>query len=93
MNNEGWLPNDDGADGGDRAAVRVKDDHGPFKDLAGRTHPRTQGRRMGLGRVVGMVSGVGHRLRIGQPAQKQEADRHADGNGPECASREHRGEY
>ena len=93
MNNAGWFVNNDGADDGDRAAVRVKDDCGPFEDLAGRAHPRTQGRRMGLGRVVGMVSGVGRRLRIGQTAQEQETDSHPDGNGSECAPREHREEY
>lgn len=46
---------------------------------------------MGLGRVMGMVPGVGHRLRIGQAAQEQEADGQADGDGFEGASREHRG--
>jgi hypothetical protein len=80
MNDVRWLLNCDGTDNGDRVAIRVKDDPGPFKDLAGRAHPRTQGRRMGLGRVMGMVSGVGHRLRIGQPAQQQQADGYADGN-------------
>jgi hypothetical protein len=48
---------------------------------------------MGLGRVVGMVPGMGHRLRIGQPAQQQQADGYADGDGSEGASREHREEY
>jgi hypothetical protein len=48
---------------------------------------------MGLGRVMGMVLGMGDRLRIGQPAQEQQADGHADGNGSEGASRQHRHEY
>ncbi len=48
---------------------------------------------MGLGLVLGMVPGMGHHLRIGQTAQEQEADGHADGNGSEGASREHRGKY
>ncbi len=69
MNDARRFLNCDGTDNGDRAAVRVKNDRGPFKDLTGRAHPRTQSRRMGLGRVVGMVPGMGHRLRIGQPAQ------------------------
>ena len=89
MNNARWLLSCDGTDNGDRAAIRLKDDRGPFKDLAGRAHPRTQGRRMGLGRVMGMVPGVGHRLRISQPAQQQQADGYADGNGSEGAAREH----
>jgi len=48
---------------------------------------------MGLGRVMGMVPGMGHRLRIGQPAQEQQTDGHADGDGSEDSSRHHRGEY
>ena len=93
MENAGWFLNNDDADDSDRVAVRVKDDRSAFKDLAGRAHPRTQGRRVGLGRMLGMVPGMGHRLRIGQPAQEQQADGHADGDGSEGASREHRGKY
>ncbi len=48
---------------------------------------------MGLGRVMGMVPGMGHRLRVGQPAQEQETDGHADGNGSQDVSRHHRREY
>lgn len=47
---------------------------------------------MGLGRVMGMVPGVGHRLRIGQAAQEQEADGQAGGDGFEGASRQHHNE-
>ncbi len=93
MNNAGWFLNRAGAGGGDGAEVRVQDDRGPFKHLPGRAHPRAQDRGMGLGRVVGVVPGMGHRLRIGQAAQKQQADGNANGDGSEGASRQHHGEY
>ena len=48
---------------------------------------------MGLGCVMGMVPGMCDRLRIGQPADEQQADGHADGDGPEDALRQHRGKY
>lgn len=47
---------------------------------------------MGLGRVLGMVPGMRDRLRIGQPADEQQADGHADGDGSEDASRQHHGD-
>lgn len=47
---------------------------------------------MGLGRVMSMVPGVRDGLRISQPADEQQADGHADGDGSENASRQHRGD-
>ena len=69
MNNAGWFVNNDDGDDGNRAAIGLKNNRRALTHLPGRAHPRAQGRRMGLGRVLGMVPGMGHRLRIGQPAQ------------------------
>ena len=85
MNNAGWFVNNDDGDDGNRAAIGLKNNRRALEDLPGRAHPRTQGRSVGLGRVLGMVPRMGHRLRIGQPAQQQKADSHADGNGSEGA--------
>ncbi len=93
MNDLGRFLDFDDAGDSDRPAVRVQDDRRSLEDLPGRAHPRAQDRGMGLGRVMRMVPGVGHRLWIGQPAQQQEADGQADGNGSEGASREHRARY
>jgi len=93
VNNAGRFLKNNGSGKADRAAIRLKGDCRPFKDLPSGAHPRTQDRRMGLGCVMGMVPFMGHRLRIGHPADEQQADDHADGNGPESASSPHRGEY
>lgn len=93
MNGTSWCLDDADAGDGNRTAVRLKYDRRPFEHLPGRAHPRAQDRRMGLGRVMGMVAGMGHRLRVSQPAQEQEADRQTDSDGSEGAPSKHRDEY
>ena len=80
MNNAGWFVNNDDGDDGNWAAIGLKNNRRALTHLPGRAHPRAQGRRVDRGRVMRMLPGMRDHLRIGQPAQEQEADRQPDRN-------------
>lgn len=53
----------------------------PFQNLSGGARPFAENRGVGRGFVVGVVDGVDDRLRGQQPADEEQTEGQADGDG------------